>query len=311
MLIMTGPTQSQSEDISGLMLALAKAQGEYKKLSTNRTADRGKAGRYKYATLDQVLEAITPALSKNEIAHSATYNDGVLTVSLHWHDQWKSSSMPLHFSGGWQEFGSSRTYCWRYLLAPLSGISADYDDDGNVGDGKQAVITDPMDELCDILLCHGVHEGAEMRTWIETALKRSVPDADAITNAEIKTMIEFATSSAAWSTPKSAPAAAKPAPATATPASRLNKALEKLHPWTEELDGMKDAKAAAELKKIAKLQWANGMLRLPTAIKAFAELSESQVATLITAAENGEMPTNPNDDIPSDDDDDTFPTDME
>lgn len=306
---MTEPRQSQSEDISGLMLALAKAQGEYKKLSTNRTADRGKAGRYKYATLDQVLEAITPALSKNEIAHSATYNDGVLTVSLHWHDQWKSSSMPLFFSGGWQEFGSSRTYCWRYLLAPLSGISADYDDDGNVGDGKQAVITDPMDELCDILLGHGVHEGAEMRLWIETALKRPVPDADSITQAEIKAMIAFAKSSAAWSTPKSAPAAAKPAPATATPASRLNRALAKLGLLGEHYNMNQPAAKIADDQKAAKLSWANGMLNLPVPIKAFAELSESQVTMLITAAENGEVPKDGN---PLDDDDyDTFPTDME
>ena len=293
--------ESQSEDISGLMLALAKAQGEYKKLTTNRTADRGKAGRYKYATLDQVLEAITPALSKNEIAHVAVYNGGVLTVSLRWHDQWVSSSMPLPFSGGWQEFGSSRTYCWRYLLAPLAGISADYDDDGNTGDGHHAVITDPMDELCDILLGHGVHEGAEMRAWIETALKRSVPDADSITTSEIKTMIEFAKSSAAWSAPKPASASST----TATPAKRLNNALAKLGLLGERYDMNQPAAKIADDTKTAKLSWANGMLKLPAPIKAFAELSESQVATLITAAENGEMPTE------TEDSDDTFPTDME
>jgi hypothetical protein len=306
---MTEPRQSQSEDISGLMLALAKAQGAYKPLPTNRSVDKGKQGKQRYATLDAVIKAIAEALSENEIAHSADYNDGILTVSLHWHNQWKASRMPVPFSGNWQDFGSSRTYCWRYLLAPLAGISADFDDDANKADRTGHEATDPMDELCDILLGHGVHEGAEMRAWIETALKRPVPNADAITNAEITTMIEFAKSSAAWSSPMAAPAAAKPAPATATPASRLNKALEKLHPWTEELDGMKDAKAAAELKKIAKLSWANGMLRLPTAINAFAELSESQVTMLITAAENGEVPLD--DDRPSDDDDDTFPTDME
>jgi hypothetical protein len=259
---------------------------------------------YSYATLDAIISAITPALSANEIAHMATYKDGILTVSLHWHAQWISSSMPVPFAGDWQRFGSARTYCWRYLLAPLAGVSADYDDDGSAVDGKQAIITDPLQELWDVLLGIGVHPGEETQTWVATALGRKIGKVEDIKHSEIPNLIAKAKA------PKEKAKPEAKAPPTIAPASRLNRALAKLGLLGERYNMNQPAAKIADDQKAAKLSWANGMLRLPTAIKAFAELSESQVATLITAAENGEMPTNPNDDRPEEQGD-TFPTDME
>jgi hypothetical protein len=141
--------RSQSTDVDGLMLALAKAQGEIGEIERDRTVRvRPRSGaqeyEFKYATLSAIIKGIKKALSDNGIAytHVMTFEPNerlyYLTTSLHFGNQFISSVVPLIITQeGNQPFGSSLTYMKRYCLAALVGVAADEDDDANAADGNQ------------------------------------------------------------------------------------------------------------------------------------------------------------------------------
>lgn len=139
---------NQSPDVSGLMQALAKAQGEIGDVLRDRTVTvqprSGSAYQFKYATLAAIITAIKKPLSMNGIAftqrltHSAEFGYYVLTTTLHCGNQYISSETPLILQdGGNQQFGSALTYMKRYALAALVGVAPDEDDDGNIADGNE------------------------------------------------------------------------------------------------------------------------------------------------------------------------------
>lgn len=145
---MTSQPRNRSEDISGLIKALAAAQGEIKDIARNREVEvrtqKGGSYKFKYATLSAVIDGIRTPLSKHGLAYtqSIDFDAGpgfyVLTTTLHWENQWISSTTPIIQSGGSnQEFGSALTYMKRYALAALVGVAPDEDDDGNIADGNQ------------------------------------------------------------------------------------------------------------------------------------------------------------------------------
>lgn len=141
--------RSQSADVSALMTALAKAQGQIGDIERDRTvkvqARSGPGYEFKYATLSAIIKGIKKALSDNGIAYTQVLtfetNDRLyyLTTSLHFENQFISSVTPLIIGGeaGNQQFGSALTYMKRYTLAALVGVAADEDDDGNAADGNE------------------------------------------------------------------------------------------------------------------------------------------------------------------------------
>jgi hypothetical protein len=286
------PTPTQSAETCAIVAALAKAQGAFLPVRRNRTVEvrlKDGTGKYTftYATLDSVLDATRKALSDNGICHTATVADGVITVTLrHESGQWFGSSLPVPSpSQGWQPFGSATTYARRYLLSPLLGVASEEDDDGNVADGNSAHPVDPLQPLWDAMAKTDIRGNDAIRVWCEKVLGRPVPTPDTIFPKDMAALL------AALEAPKAPPATFLAG------AKELNAALDKLAPWGSACDGL-PAKAASDLKKAAKLAWANGILRLPVPVSAFAQLKPEQVTVLIAAATNGEMPETA-DDMPA------------
>jgi hypothetical protein len=128
-----------SPTISGLVAALAKAQPEFGAVVKSKTAnvkhkDGGGSHSYKYATLDAVIDAVGPALSKVGIAFVQPVQmqeRGVLVRTiLMLGEEWIADSGVFMPGGSTpQASGSAITYARRYGLTALLGIAQE-DDDG-------------------------------------------------------------------------------------------------------------------------------------------------------------------------------------
>ena len=120
-----------SDSITNLATALAKAQAEIRPAIFDSTNPHFRS---KYASLTAVMEACREALSKNQIAvvQGAAVVDGavaVTTLLLHASGEYISDELTMPFAQATpQQIGSSLSYCRRYSLASLVGITADDDD---------------------------------------------------------------------------------------------------------------------------------------------------------------------------------------
>lgn len=131
-----------------LFEALAKAQGEFRKPTLNRTAQVKKDGRLLYEThyadLEECIDCIKAPLAKHGLAfvQKVDLKDGqwVLVLKLvHSSAYFIESFFPLNFNQAPQQVGGNLTYFKRYQLAAFFGLAADFDDDGNATatDGDQ------------------------------------------------------------------------------------------------------------------------------------------------------------------------------
>lgn len=127
-------TTRHSEKLGTLAKALASAQAEIEDAKKDRQNPHFKNW---YATLSSVRAAVTPALSKHNIAVTQLNEphgpDGVCVVTMLIHEsgEWLSSSLYVPVSKkDPQGFGSALSYARRYALAAIVGIASDEDDDG-------------------------------------------------------------------------------------------------------------------------------------------------------------------------------------
>ena len=292
---MNEPTLTQSFEIGTIVGALAKAQGAFLPVHRNRTVEvnlKDGKGKYTfaYATLDSVLDATRKALSENGLCHTAMVYDGMIVVKLmHESGQFFAAVLPVpQPSAGWQAFGSAITYARRYLLGPLLGVASEEDDDGNGADGNSAhPVADPLQPLWDALAKTDIRGNDAIRVWCEKVLGRPVPTPDTLFPKDMAALLAALAN----------PATVAPPATFLTGAKELNSALDKLAPWGSGCDGL-SAKDASDYKKASKLAWANGILRLPTPVTAFAQLKPEQVTALISSATAGEMPPDA-DDMPA------------
>lgn len=136
--------------IGKLAAALAAAQAEIKNPQRNRevTVQTKMGGKYKfkYATLDAIIDCIRGPLTKNGLWFTQTMEsiDGrlcLVTTLLHSSGERTHSTVPLGNSTSNQELGSELTYKRRYSLTALLGVAADEDDDGNIADGNTSTPT--------------------------------------------------------------------------------------------------------------------------------------------------------------------------
>lgn len=145
-----------SESITNLATALAKAQAEIRPAIFDSTNPHFRS---KYASLTAVMEACREALSKNQIAvvQGASVVDGAVVVNtllLHASGEYISDELSMPFAQATpQQIGSSLSYCRRYSLASLVGITADDDDaeaampkPQNQGQGFKDVQVTPVKE---------------------------------------------------------------------------------------------------------------------------------------------------------------------
>lgn len=121
-----------SDKLDALAIDLALAQGEMKNASFDKDNPFFKS---KYATLAQVRDTVTPALTKHGlcIIQATSADDSRIVLStrlLHKSGQWIESTYPVAI-GKPQEMGSAITYARRYCLSAICGIASEEDDDGN------------------------------------------------------------------------------------------------------------------------------------------------------------------------------------
>ena len=124
---------NKSESIAKLSVALVKAHADIGVVLKGASNPFFKS---KYADLASVVEAVKPALLKQEIVVVQGLQDAeggvaIETMLLHSSGEWISSTLRLPASKeDAQGYGSACTYGRRYGLMAICGVPAD-DDDGN------------------------------------------------------------------------------------------------------------------------------------------------------------------------------------
>ena len=133
-----------SEEIHEIATALAAAQGEFPAIPRSREVlvrpkDASKSPyKFWYATLDGILTAVRPVLSKHGLALTQMVVEKRLrTILMHSSGQYIGHDMPLTYYEAPQQYGSELTYKRRYGVATLLCIAADDDDDGNAAEGNE------------------------------------------------------------------------------------------------------------------------------------------------------------------------------
>ncbi len=124
---------NRSDSIKELAGALAKAQGEMPPLAKDATGQVGQQ-KTRYASLDAVIDVISPVFAANGIAIvqfpiSAGPRVGVETIITHTSGEWMSHEFMLPALETAQGFGSGLSYARRYALLAVSRIAPE-DDDG-------------------------------------------------------------------------------------------------------------------------------------------------------------------------------------
>ena len=131
----------QSDKLNELALALAKAQGEISPAIKDSANPFFKS---KYADLNSIWSSAREPLSKNGLAIIQTTEKDpagqlqLITTLVHASGQWVKSYMPvIQAKADIQSLGSALTYCRRYSLSAICGISTDEDDDGEKSMARQ------------------------------------------------------------------------------------------------------------------------------------------------------------------------------
>lgn len=128
--------------LPNLAAALAKVQGSLPKLERDRDVTvetkKGENYTYSYVTLSNLSDAILPLFAKNGLAFAAlpgTGSDGKMCLRyylLHESGEMLPGEFPISGEGGIQMIGGRITYARRYVLAALSGVAADEDDEARL-----------------------------------------------------------------------------------------------------------------------------------------------------------------------------------
>lgn len=136
-----------------LIKALIKAKSEFKSIQKDRINPHFK---HKYATLDAVLDAVTPALSKYGLAivQTTAIAEGKTILETHlYHESGEciTSPYPLPDISDPQKLGAALTYARRYSVCAILSVTADEDDDGNVvngvGKGGKTSVNQPVEAV--------------------------------------------------------------------------------------------------------------------------------------------------------------------
>lgn len=118
--------------MKNLLGALIKARAEFKPIEKDGFNPHF---RKKYATLDSILDAVTPSLCSNNLAVTQTISieaEVPRLITTLWHVSGESlaTEYPLRQSEDPQKFAGALTYARRYSISALLSITADQDDDG-------------------------------------------------------------------------------------------------------------------------------------------------------------------------------------
>lgn len=137
------------ETITAIAAALVKAQSEMPSVTKDRT---NPAFKFRYATLDAILETVKPVLAANGLAIFQSGGDSppgsvtVETMLLHSSGEWIMSTVTLPLGkNDAQGVGSALTYGRRYGLSAALSLAADEDDDANAASKPAKTATPATD----------------------------------------------------------------------------------------------------------------------------------------------------------------------
>lgn len=143
-------TTPQQVSISQLATAYAKAQGQFRTPTLNRTAViRNAAGQFLYEThyadIQECIDCIKKPLADNGLSFVQTtqpINGGWFLVLelLHASGESKKTLLPIDVNKPPQQLGGLLTYLKRYQISAFFGLAADFDDDGNAAGGNGNVV---------------------------------------------------------------------------------------------------------------------------------------------------------------------------
>lgn len=126
----------------GIYAALANAQAKLSAPTKNREVSvrmkQGGTYKFKYATLDHLIEHVRGPLTENGLWFvQRTEQNQMITRITHASGEYIESAVPMpNLPNAPQEAGSVLTYFRRYSLSIALGLSSDEDDDANVAEGN-------------------------------------------------------------------------------------------------------------------------------------------------------------------------------
>lgn len=130
--------QEQENPTTVLIRMLAEAQAEMPNPKKDREGQKGYQ-KYKYATLDKVLDIVKAPLNARGIfitQPTGMTDDGrmrVQTVVFRDGAQMVLDTKPFEYDSDPQEFGKRETYARRYSLLTAFGLAGEDDTDGDTG----------------------------------------------------------------------------------------------------------------------------------------------------------------------------------
>ena len=136
-------TQTPESLAADLMELLSEAQKEMPNPKKSREGQKGYQ-KYKYATLDAVLDIVKGPLNSRGIflsQPSGKLDDGTMrvqTVVFYKGTQMVLDTKPYEYDSDPQEFGKRETYARRYSLLTAFGLAGEDDTDGDTGQKKEA-----------------------------------------------------------------------------------------------------------------------------------------------------------------------------
>lgn len=173
-----------SEKFDEVLPALHKARSQFVKVKKDRV--NGGPSKNKYATLDSVLDTITPALTENKLMimqdMQETESAGrikVETTVMHVSGQWVKyyAELPI-VKNDPQGVGSAFTYARRYALAAAFGLSQADDD-------AQIAVKSAQDWKRDLDKCDNV---TDLQEVFKSAYKASDPASRVIVKEHYDTL---------------------------------------------------------------------------------------------------------------------------
>lgn len=132
-----------AEETKSLATLLAEAQAEMPNPKKSREGQKGYQ-KYKYATLDAVVDIIKKPLNSRGIFLTQPcekVDDGTMrvqTVVMHGSERLVLDTKPYEYDSDPQEFGKRETYARRYSLLTAFGLAGEDDTDGDTGPKKEA-----------------------------------------------------------------------------------------------------------------------------------------------------------------------------
>lgn len=139
-----------SESTSEIYKALVGFHKEASGISIRKSADGG-GGRYKYATLDDILDAIRlPLANQGLFLTQGLHGDWLITRIAHVSGEYiQTDTKFISWEGrggtsNLQNMGGGITYLKRYALSAILGISLDDDNDGANSNYQQRLTQQPV-----------------------------------------------------------------------------------------------------------------------------------------------------------------------